>query len=107
MRYLIREEHRSPQGLTILVIPAEMKSCLFFKDIQPKGEKITKLFRVDCPSTAIFLLKVFLLLLGKTTEEERWRRNDDLLLVLLYECFIWKDEKEMKPHSASVFIEYF
>ncbi len=61
---------------------------LFFKDVQPIGEKIAKIFRVDCLSTAIFLLNASPPPLSKSTEEERWRRNDDLLLVLLYECFI-------------------
>lgn len=65
-----------------------MFSLFFFKDVQPIGEKIAKIFRVDCLRTAIFLLKVSPPPLSKSTEEERWRRNDDLLLVLLYECFI-------------------
>lgn len=58
------------------------------KKIQPTGEKIAKIFRVDCLCAAILLLKFSPPLSEKHREGEMEEKNYDLLLVLLYECFI-------------------
>ena len=71
---------QSWQRLKAHVALIPMKSCFFFPwrySTAIPGEKIAKIFRVDCLCHTIFLLKVSL-----------QRRYDDLLPVQLNECFI-------------------